>query len=134
VGGVTSAAAVFSLLLLECIVVIVGVYWLSLWSSDSEFSFVSRDTYMGGYVACVVAEVVCAYLRQLVYASGTLSAADALHRSLVFRVTHAPQSFFDSGAGGVQAVMAWLTHDLDVLDRSTWYNSRVLLYSLPSIQ
>ena len=121
VDGLRFAMAVFSLMLLESLAVNLGVYWLSLWSGDPGFVRVSRDTYFGIYGTCVVLEFLFAFIRQLVYATGTRRAADALHEALLFRIVHAPQSFFDSGSGSITTVMAWLTHDIDVLDRDSWY-------------
>ena len=127
VYGPLCAAAIVGFLLLESAAIFVGFYWLSLWSDDAGSKTATRETYMGIVAICVALELTFDYLRQRVFAYATRRSADALHDALLFRVVHAPQQFFDSGVGGVPAIMSWLTRDLDVLERNTWYDSEYCL-------
>lgn len=121
VGGSRFAAGIGVLILLEATAVEVGVYWLSVWSEDPSYASYSLAAYAVVYAAFVLLEQLAAYSRQHVYVAGTVKAGDALHRALVFRLAHAPMSFYDAHSSG--ALASWFTRDLSSLDAGTWYAS-----------
>lgn len=120
-GGLPMMWGLALFLLLEVAGVEVGVYWLALWSDDAQERRASYSTYMWGYVGCVIAELCGVYFRQHFYVCGTATSADALHEALLYRVTHAPMSFFDSTS--VSTCLQWFGRDINHLDRDTYYAS-----------
>lgn len=130
-GGPWFAVAVTLFLLLEAAAVEVGVWWLSKWSEDPDYASLSLSAYAWLYALFVVVEQLAAFTRQHIYIAGTVKASDALHRGLLFRLTHAPVRFFDSHSTG--SLVQWFTRDLAELDTQTFYASEYfwlgLLYS-----
>ena len=120
-GGPGYSASVVGLLLAEAAAVEAGVYWLAQWTGDAGYTTTSERTYFGIYALFVVLELAAAYSRQHVYVLGTTKAADTLHDDLVFKLTRAPQSFFDAHSASALADLCG--RQLAAIDADTLYAS-----------
>jgi ABC-type multidrug transport system fused ATPase/permease subunit len=126
-GGPWFSLGVTFWLLSEAAFVEASVFVLAAWSDDAAGNDPTAPdrrqfyTYLALYGGAIVFELISAYIRQHVYSAGTVAAADKLHRALLFRLTHAPQSFFDGASLG--GVLNWFARDLAAIDTDTFYAS-----------
>jgi len=110
-AGRAGADATAAMLLnaLEVGIVLCGTYWLVGWSADPQLKRTGGrlDIYIGVYAALVVVELSSSLTRQLLSVRGVISATHAMHKALLYRVLHAPQSFFDSVPR--ERILGWFT-------------------------
>lgn len=126
-GGAWFGFSVVFWLLLEAAFVEVSVFVLAFWSEDSSANDPKADDqskfsfYLALYGGAIVLELLSAYVRQHLYACGTVRASDQIHEALLFRICHAPQSYFDTHSGA--SILHWFSRDLDSIDKETFYAS-----------
>ena len=125
VGGPLYFALVLTCLLSEATFVELSAVVLTQWSDDPMGLQSSIEYYFSAYLVCVALEFVSAYVRQLVYGSGTRRAADAAHAAALGRLERARMSFFDATSAG--SILSALGSDLSELDKGAWYSSEYFL-------
>ena len=106
----------------------VGVYWLAWWSEDPAYIKYTYETYFTVYGVLVGLELLAAYARQHAYVYATTRAAARLHDDLLFKLTLAPQSYFDTHSAG--ALLNWFGRDMSQLDSETFYASEYFFLGL----
>ncbi|OSD06330.1 P-loop containing nucleoside triphosphate hydrolase protein [Trametes coccinea BRFM310] len=108
---------------------VMSSYWLVYWE-ERKWPF-APGFYMGIYAGLGVAQAVFFFFMGATFATLTYFSSKALHRAAIFRVMHAPMSFFETTPLG--RIMNRFAKDIDTIDNMLGDAMRMFVATLANI-
>ncbi|KAI0035413.1 ABC transporter [Vararia minispora EC-137] len=108
---------------------VLSSYWL-VWWQDRQASFYVGH-FMGIYATLGVSQALSAFMNGVIFALLIYWASRALHRDAIYRVLHAPMSFFETTPIG--RIMNRFSKDIDTMDNMLCDAFRMFLNTFSSI-
>ncbi|KNC84182.1 hypothetical protein SARC_03604 [Sphaeroforma arctica JP610] len=130
VGGYHWLLLIVFTLLVEEAVSEYQLWLLATWTDEGESGTITdgaNQRYVVHYAALVVAEMLVAYVRQVVVGITTVHTADRLHRQLVDMVQGVPLSYFTTGTTTATYVLDLFARDHRRIDRGMFMGVEYLL-------